>query len=44
MNAFDYLTPPGLASALTAMASPAQYQGGGDWYMDTSMTTHMAND
>jgi hypothetical protein len=44
MNAFGYSMPLGLASALTAMAPPAHYQGGYDWYMDTGAAAHMAND
>jgi hypothetical protein len=30
VNNFGYSTPPGLASALSAMAPPAQYKGGGN--------------
>lgn len=35
--------PPGLVTALHGMVPPAQYQGGGDWILDTGATSHVAN-
>jgi hypothetical protein len=35
-------TPPGLPMALHTMVPPAQYQGG-DWFMDTGASGHVAN-
>nr|XP_020173297.1 translation initiation factor IF-2-like [Aegilops tauschii subsp. strangulata] len=33
---------PALLAALHTAPSPSSYTGGGDWYMDTGATTHMA--
>jgi hypothetical protein len=36
-------TPPGLLAALQGVPPPSQYNGGGDWVMDTGASAHMAN-
>jgi hypothetical protein len=37
------LAPPGLYTMLYDTPTPNQYQGGGDWIMDTVASSHMGN-